>query len=138
VPNLATELKHSYHRSWLDSPHDNGYSVSYWGDKHIPRNAQQYACAIDITLPTQDLMIEYTSRFHRWAVGHKKSPVAKTIREFAGTLDGKTVYAMDTTSRNPYRTYGWDQSHLWHIHVSINRRLILSKDVLTIANLFKG
>lgn len=136
VPDLATELTHSYHRSYQDSPHDGGYSVHYLGDHVFLAGKTQYAAALDVTLPTPDLMEKYTARLHRLAVTHGALNWSHGLREFAGTLDGSVVFAMDTT-RNE-RTYGWDKSHLWHIHLSFNRRLILSPRLLKLAAIFEG
>lgn len=132
VPNLSTELPHSYHRSWQDSPHDDGYSVHFSGDKsfNVRHKLNQYSCAVDITFHNTEDIQKATARLHHWATttrlnwGFGHSPY---LREFAGTLDGQTVYAMDLSSyRKPFRTFGWDNSHLWHIHLSINRCHILN------------
>lgn len=137
VPNLATELRHSYHRSFQDSPHDDGYSVHYYGDRArlVLIGKTQFASAIDITLRTPELMAKYTARFHALAVTRGHLHWSFGLREFAGTLDGKTVFAMDTT--RGVRTFGWDDSHLWHIHLSLNRRFITSSRLLKIATVFE-
>lgn len=139
VPNLATELPHSYHRSWQDSPHDRGYSVAHSGDRApaISRAARQYACAVDLTFHDPSDMRKATARLHHWATtsranwsGLVHSPI---LREFAGTLDGRTVFAMDTSGyRSPMQTFGWDDSHLWHVHLSINRWRILHADIVPV------
>jgi hypothetical protein len=136
VPNLATELRHSYHRSFDDSPHDKGYSVSYYGDRSpiVLVNKKHYASALDITFSETTDMQKYTARFHHLAMRNGPLNLSHGLREFAGTLDGKNVFAMDTT-RN-VETFGWDHSHLWHIHLSFNRRFVLSKRILELAKLF--
>lgn len=135
VPNEATELFHSYHRSWQDSAHDNGYSVHYPGDRRRlwQPSGGVYASALDVTLPT-DLMIKYTGRLHHYSVAHPRAFYTAGLREFAGTVNGTEVFAWDCTSHQ--RTYGWDDSHLWHIHLSINRRFVNSARILALAELF--
>lgn len=135
VPDLSTELGHSYHRSFDDSPHDDGYSVHYYGDRSARELAgvEQYASALDVTLST-DLMIRYTGRLHHFAVSRPRVFYTAGLREFAGTLDGRVVFAWDATVN--HRTYGWDDSHLWHIHISINRRFVNSRRILAIASVF--
>lgn len=128
VPDLATELPHSYHRSWTDSPHDQGYSVFFPGDRSlfVRTHNKDYACALDVTFHDPADIRKATARLHQWAttsganwVGASRSPL---LREAAGTIDGVNTYGMDFTRfRAPARTYGWDDTHLWHIHLSINR-----------------
>lgn len=130
------ELPHSYHRSWLDSPHDDGYSVHYYGDKHRLRGLQGYSCALDLTFPNPADMVKYTARLHHLAITHNGKLFWRYgLREFAGTLDNRTVYGYDST--RGVRTYGWDDSHLYHIHVSFNRRLITSHNLLRLVEAFR-
>jgi hypothetical protein len=136
VPDLATELRHSYHRSWQDSPHDDGYSVHYFGDRAriVLAGKTGYAAALDVTLPDPALMRKYTARLHHLAETAGPLNLSHGLREFAGTLDSEEVFAMDTT--RVVRTFGWDESHLWHIHLSINRRFVTSRRILKIAAVF--
>jgi len=111
------ELPHSYHRSWADSPHDDGYSVHFAGDKSpsVRTTKKRYACALDVTFHRPEDIQKATARLHHWATTTKNnwnigvlshSPI---LREFAGTLDSKNVFAMDlSTYRKPFQTYGWD------------------------------
>ncbi|MFY1660913.1 hypothetical protein [Micromonospora sp. WMMD1274] len=53
------------------------------------------------------------------------------IREFIGTLDGKTVYCYVLTGGKPLGVGadagpdpGRDKSHLWHVHISLIRKFI--------------
>lgn len=135
VPDLATEQIHSYHRSWKDSPRDGGYSMFYWGDAHPVVSAREFAAALDVTFSDPELMKRYTSRLHRFAISHPKAYYSHGLREFAGTVDGKTVFAWDLTTHQ--RTYGWDRSHLWHIHLSFNRRYVNTRRILQLAGIFR-
>ena len=135
VPDLATEQTYSYHRSWLDSPHDGGYSVHYWTDKHPVRSARGHAAALDVTLHDPKLMIKYTGRLHHFALAHPNTAYTFGLAEFAGTVDGQTVFAWDTRAKA--RTYGWDDSHLWHIHLSLTRRYVATRRILALAAIFK-
>lgn len=137
VPNLATELEHSYHRSWDDSPHDGGYSVHFWGDRRfLPGQGvcKGYAAALDVTLHKPEDMVKYTARLHKLAV--QGSPLMWGVREFAGTLDNHNVFAWDCTVHE--RTYGWDTSHLYHIHLSFDRHLVSNRRLLRVADVFKA
>lgn len=137
VPDVRTELPHSYHRSWDDSPHDNGYSVHYPGDKSLwmRQHCHQYAAALDVTFHDPADIMKATARLHHWSVtsranwtGPAHSPL---LREYAGTLDHQTVYAADLTRfRAPVRTFGWDDSHLFHIHLSFNRWRVLDRSII--------
>jgi len=134
--DIDTELTYSYHRSWDDSPHDGGYSVHYWGDAHPHRVDRAFAAAIDIGFGIrEDLMIAYTARLHHWMAMRGNPLRAMGVREFAGTLDGREVFAADLTG-TPHRTYGWDRSHLTHIHVSIGRRSVNHPRILGLVRLF--
>jgi len=98
------ELPHSYHRSWLDSPHDDGYSVHYFGDKHELEDKTNYSCGLDLTFHTPADMQKYTARLHHLAVQHGPLFWSHGLREFAGTLDSMATFGWDST-RN-VRTYG--------------------------------
>lgn len=128
------ELAHSYHRSWEDSPHDGGYSVHYFGDRHMLSGKTQYSAALDLTFHAPEDMQRYTARLRHLAESQGPLNWSHGLREFAGTLDSKVVFAMDTTKN--IRTYGWDSSHLWHIHLSFNRRLVTSRRLLKLAVVF--
>lgn len=133
--DLDTELSHSYHRSWEDSPHDDGYSVHYWGDAHPRRDERNLASAVDWGFGArEDLMIRYTARLHHWATMPGNPLRAMGVREFAGTLDGREVFAMDLTGR-PRRTYGWDSGHLSHIHMSLGRRSVNNRRIMRLVPL---
>lgn len=129
---------HSYHESWDDQTHDGGYSVHYRRDTHIAPEDQGYASAIDITLPPE-LMIKYTKRLKRWAKLRRlhlaRINLYNCMMEFAGTLNGSVVFSMDTHAA-PYRTTGFDSSHLWHIHISIARCYANDPRILSIAQIF--
>ena len=134
VPDLATEQPHSYHRSWSDSPHDGGYSVRYFTDRHPVRSGRNWACALDLTFRDPVLMMRYTARLHHFVLSRPRCAYTHGLAEFAGTLDGRTVFAWDT--RAGARTYGWDDSHLWHIHLSLVRRYVNTRRVLNLAWVF--
>lgn len=131
------ELAHSYHRSWLDSPHDDGYSVHFLGDKTFLTGKKKYACGVDYSFREggketgklrTDLLIKYTSRLHKLVLQTKGAHWNLGIREFACTLDGEKVFAFDCTLKE--REFGWDDSHLSHTHIGFNRRRILQTSVL--------
>lgn len=105
-----------------DAAHTFGYHVARDelpptdGSVQLPLDQQgpgDAASALDISLPP-DQMIAVTSRLAGLAVAGDSSLYA--LREFAGTLDGSATYAYDLAEHAP--EYGWDSSHLWHIHLS--------------------
>lgn len=105
----------TYHNSRFNNP-SYDYSVTLPLDKLGPGDA---AAAIDITCGTSD-MIMYTKR--AMAALDRKDPRFKSVREFIGTRDGKSVVRYTRTSRTG--TPRWrssDSSHLWHYHISLFR-----------------
>jgi hypothetical protein len=59
-------------------------------------------------------MIAVSHRLANAALSH--DPRMRAVREFAGTRDGRNVEALDLAE---WRVeHGWDESHLWHIHIS--------------------
>ena len=74
------------------------------------------AAALDITLNPAD-MPRLTQRLIDLTVA--RDARIQTLREFFGTTDGRTVVGMDV------RDVRWetsDDSHLWHVHISVFRR----------------
>ena len=52
----------------------------------------------------------------------RNDPRLAAVREFYGTLDSRTVFGRIKDSRNgPWRSSTSDNSHLWHIHISVFR-----------------
>ena len=63
------------------------------------------------------------------------------LREFCGTTNGTNPhpYDLSTGFDDPNNTEGWDDSHLWHIHLSIYRMHANDESVLLpIADVFAG
>lgn len=91
----------------------------------------QFASGLDITLP-DDKMRLYTSRLDKAARGRDPrlySSRGPVLREFIGTLDSRTVYCYVLVGGKPLGVgadagpdSGRDESHLWHIHLSIIRQ----------------
>lgn len=86
------------------------YSVQLELDRVGPGDA---ASALDISLPT-DLMVTVSHRLANAALSH--DPRMRAVREFAGTRDGRNVEALDIAEW--VVEHGWDESHLWHVHIS--------------------
>lgn len=101
---------HSY-RSRLSA---DDYSRQLAADK-VGRS--DICAAIDLTMPAAQ-MKKYSARL--LASGkNRKDPRGNYLREFYGTVDGSKVTGWD------YQRVGYassDNSHLWHIHISILRR----------------
>lgn len=114
LSGIVGDSAHSfgYHLARRDLPASD-YSVQLPKDKLGPSDA---ASALDVTL-NATLMKALTWRLLTAARAH--DPRLAAVREFAGTLNGSQVVAWDL-STGAY-SYGWDSSHLWHIHLSFYR-----------------
>ena len=110
------EHTYGYHRSrnrLIAVGQSGDYSIQAAQDKKGDGNA---ASALDIKMSTAD-MIKVSRRLIQ--AGLAKDPRLKALREFFGTVDGRTV-----TGYSPYRgryVTSSDKSHLWHVHLSIHR-----------------
>lgn len=76
------------------------------------------ARAIDLTMSESE-MIKWTSRMKKSALDPADHRLA-AVREFYGTLDGKTVYGLIKDSENgEWKRSTADDTHLWHGHMSV-------------------
>ncbi len=92
------------------------YSVQLPADRRGPGDA---ASALDITLPPGHMKL-LTSRLVKAA--QKNDPRLKAVREFCGTLNGWQTYPWQVHPNSASEGVGsWDDSHLWHIHISFLR-----------------
>lgn len=93
------------------------------------------ASALDVTLPP-DLMIACTTRL--LAAAKAKDQRLAGVREFCGTTNGTVTHNYDLS--NGYEGFGeWDDSHLWHVHISTYRMYANDAAVLLpIADVFAG
>lgn len=76
------------------------------------------ASALDVTLPDA-LMPTVTTRLVNAAKA--RDPRLKAVREFCGTLNGTQTYPWDLAANRSEGVGTWDDSHLWHVHLSIYR-----------------
>lgn len=122
---------YGYHRARAVLPQGD-YSVYLTADRE---GDQWAASALDINLPP-DLMKTVTSRLLRAAKA--KSLFLGTVREFCGTTDGVTTHSYDLATG--HEGFGeWDDSHLWHIHLSFYRRYANDSIALAaVANVLDG
>lgn len=105
---------YGYHRSRNALP-GNDYSVVQGIDRKGDGNA---ASALDISFPPAGMKL-VTTRLIDAARRH--DPRMQTLREFFGTVTGKTVTGLDV------QTLKWvtsDPSHLWHLHCSGHRAYV--------------
>lgn len=95
----------------------NNYSIQLDLDKLGPDDK---AAAIDLTFSDAADMRKYTKRL-KDAMLAGDSRLA-SVKEFYGTLDSESVYGLGKKNRDgePYKTSA-DDSHLWHLHISIFR-----------------
>lgn len=108
---------YGYHRARAKLPASD-YSVQLRRDQLGDAWA---ASALDVKLPDgpDSTMTEVS-----WRLRHAlrvKDPRVRAIREFGGTLDGRVTYSRDAADDSD--SFGtWDDSHLWHVHLSIYRK----------------
>lgn len=112
---------YGYHRARSVLP-SSDYSVQLDADKAGPADA---ASALDIKFSSADMKI-VTARLLRSAKD-KTDPRLDCLREFYGTLDGRTVTGWDCVEYHPSTS---DDSHLWHVHLSVLRRYANDKTAL--------
>lgn len=116
------DLNHSsgYHRSrnWIVNSPDSAYRL----DDYSVRSAADrdgdgnWLAAVDLSLPTSTLKV-VCQRLK--AASDANDPRVAGWREFLGTVDGVNTYGWDFVGR--YRKTP-DRSHLWHLHLSRQRR----------------
>lgn len=116
LSGIVGDVAHSfgYHLARRDLPRSD-YSTQLPLDQ---RGANDCASALDISLPP-DLMKLCTKRLLDAARAH--DPRLHALREFCGTLDGSHTYPWDLHSNSSEGVDSWDDSHLWHIHLSFYR-----------------
>lgn len=134
LSGIVGDTAHSfgYHLARRDLPSDD-YSVQLRRDR---LGADDCASALDVSLPP-DLMKVCTRRLLDAA--RAKDPRLKALREFCGTLDGQSTYPWDLSTNTSEGVGSWDDSHLWHIHLSFYRAYADRYDVLApIADVFAG
>jgi len=115
LSGIVGDVAHSfgYHLARRDLP-GNDYSVQLNLDQ---QGSSANASALDVSL-SPDLMKLVTGRLINAA--KKKDPRLRALREFCGTTDGYTTHNYDLS--NGYEGFGeWDDSHLWHVHLSFYR-----------------
>jgi hypothetical protein len=102
---------------------DDNYSVQLSLDKQGPGDK---AAGLDLTLSAAN-MKKYTSRLYK-AMDDGDARVG-SLKEFYGTVDGRTVVGLGKKSRSgeAYQTTS-DSSHTWHIHLSFFRADVANRD----------
>jgi hypothetical protein len=91
------------------------YSIKLALDLKGPRDK---ARAIDLTM-TESEMIRWTTHMRDSAMNPADHRLA-AVKEFYGTLNGKTVYGLKKDSLDgPWESSSADDTHLWHGHTSI-------------------
>lgn len=130
---LQRQIKNAFgtQNVWIkgDEAHTYGYhrsaaTIRAYGDPasdysiklDLDRNADaNWLAAIDIAVP-QPQVIEISKRLHRAMKDH--DPRVAQLREYYGTLDGKSVSGWDAPSHSFASS---DDSHLTHVHMSFYR-----------------
>lgn len=110
--------RYGYHRARSVLP-SGDYSTKLAADRAGDADA---ASAIDISL-SPAMMRTVTRRFMDVAT-NKNDSRRKYFREFYGTLNGRTVTGWDT---HAHEAVSSDDSHLWHVHVSVHRKYATSR-----------
>lgn len=120
---------YGYHRGANYLPASD-YSRQLWLDKNCDGEA---ASALDIRLSTADMEL-LTGRLLAAAKAH--SPLLRGLREFGGTTNGTLTHSYDLADPNnpndDHEGFGeWDDSHLWHLHLSFYRQYANRWDILS-------
>lgn len=134
---------HNYRSALPRTDYSSGRDVN--NDKLGPSNK---ACAIDLTM-NNEAMRRYSKRLAD--AGRAKDPRLywqgqSILREFIGTLDSKTVYCWVYVGGRPLGAGGdsgpdpgRSKTHLWHVHLSVVRKMIDNKPALAqILSIMKG
>lgn len=113
-------IKPGYHntRLWNEQFRPNDYSIQLTADRIGP---DDLSSAIDLTMSTSE-MIKRTGYLRNAALNPNDSRTSY-IREFIGTLNGVDVYCLEASGPGTAFHFDGDRddSHLWHIHLSIYR-----------------
>lgn len=121
---------YGYHRSRNVLPRDD-YSRTLERDKSGDGDA---ASAVDVKF-SRSSQQKVTARL--LAAAKKKDPRLKALREFFGSLDSVHVRGYDLAYHED--SNGADDSHLWHVHLSIFRKYANdAKAVAGILSVIKG
>jgi hypothetical protein len=91
----------------------NDYSVQLAADK---KGNGEAACALDISWSTAQPQYDVSKRLLN---AKHDARLTKVLREFYGSTDGRTVCGWDYQGGYAVSS---DDSHLWHIHISILRQ----------------
>lgn len=119
--------KSGYHssRNYNRAKHPGNYSIVLAEDLQGPADA---AAAIDITPKSSADMRKLTKRLRD--AFNARDPRVRAIKEFYGSLNttngrNGSVFGLGKKSSTgaPYVTYA-DDSHLWHLHISIFRKYV--------------
>jgi hypothetical protein len=105
---------YGYHRARAVLPRSD-YSVQVASDT---RGDGWAASALDVSLPPEHMKL-VTGRLIAAAKG--RDTRLRAVREFCGTTNGTVTHGYDLHSGR--ESLGeWDNSHLWHVHLSIYRQ----------------
>lgn len=110
--------KPGYHSSRQEnqSKWPGNYSIRVALDQQGPSDK---AAAIDYTMSDAEMRLRTG---YLAAAAERNDPRLAAVREFYGTLNSRTVFGRIKDSRTgPWRASTSDNSHLWHIHISIFR-----------------
>lgn len=108
---------YGYHRGRNVLPKSD-YSVRISLDKLGPSGA---ASALDLKFTASQMKV-VTARLRKSALD-TSDPRLECVREFYGTLNGRTVFGLIKNDLDgPWRSSTSDSSHLWHIHISFFRK----------------
>ncbi|MEV6526896.1 peptidoglycan-binding domain-containing protein [Longispora sp. NPDC051575] len=114
VGDVAHRREGGYHISREDQPNPGNYSVQLGPDRE---GASNWASAVDMSMMQRDMWL-VTARLLASAKD-PNDPRLDSVREFYGTLDGRTVTGWDCYNGRPSSS---DSSHLWHVHISFLRK----------------
>lgn len=134
LSGIVGDTAHSfgYHLARNELP-GNDYSVVLPPDR---LGSSSNASALDISL-SPSWMKTVTSRL--LAAARKNDPRLHALREFCGTTDGRNTHPYDLSNDQDGPLGSWDDSHLWHVHLSFYRQFSAdSRALAPIAEVITG
>ncbi|WP_375502387.1 peptidoglycan-binding protein [uncultured Jatrophihabitans sp.] len=94
------------------------YSVVTKRDRQGARVNPRSASAWDLSFHQRDMTL-VTNRLLQAA--KSRDPRMVGVREFCGTRNGRDTYPWDLHTNSCEGINSWDDSHLWHVHISFYR-----------------
>lgn len=125
--------KPGYHNTVDNNQDDWPSNYSIQLDLDLPGYDHSFARGLDLTMSDSE-MTKNTKRLKDSALDPEDDRLS-ALKEFYGTLDGNEVYGLSKdTEGKDWDFSSSDDSHLWHIHISIFTSFVSNWDMLAPIN----